>query len=153
MARTARPSLDHRPAASVQALRRHMADTFALYVKTHGYHWNVTGPQFATLHKLFEEHYNELWESLDAYAERLRAIGAYAPGDLQSLASDAIRFHAGDPPSADRMVADLLRDHETMVQGLRETVPEVADDPGTQDFLIGRVQAHEKMAWFLRSSR
>jgi starvation-inducible DNA-binding protein len=130
-----------------------MADTFALYLKTHGYHWNVTGPGFMTLHKLFEEHYIEMWNSLDAYAERLRAIGAYAPGDFQALASKTIRFQAGKPPSADRMLADLLADHEAVIQGLRESIPEVADDPGTQDFLTGRVAAHEKMAWFLRSSR
>ncbi|MEO0399392.1 MAG: DNA starvation/stationary phase protection protein [Pseudomonadota bacterium] len=145
---------DNARTAVAESLIDVLADTYAVYAKTHGFHWNVTGPQFQTLHTLFETQYNELWVVLDEIAERIRALGVFAPGDFSSLAArTAIEPAPAEPPSGDDMVRHLLADHETLVRRLRAAVEVAgeANDDVSEDFLIGRLQIHEKTAWMLRA--
>lgn len=131
-----------------------LADTYALYAKTHGFHWNVTGPQFQTLHTLFEEQYNELWAALDELAERIRALGAFAPGDLGAFAERASLDRAPEtPPGGEEMIGLLLADHEAVARRIRDAieVADEADDNASEDMLVQRLQVHEKTAWMLRS--
>lgn len=130
-----------------------LADTFTLYVKTHGYHWNVTGPHFRSLHELFEEQYTELFEAIDVLAERLRALGDVAPGSLAEFNELASLKDRESTDEASVMVANLLSDHETLVRSIRPVV-EVAEEAGdgaTADLLNARLAAHEQTAWMLRS--
>lgn len=136
-------------------LARVFADTYGLYLKTHHYHWNVTGPQFTMLHQLFEEHYQAMWEATDDLAERIRALGAVAPGTpkelgtLSSIATD----EPGVVPSADDMVRNLVTGHETLIKNIRAILPTVqgANDETSNDLLIERLRFHEKTAWMIRS--
>ena len=132
-----------------------LADEHVLYVKTRNYHWNVVGPQFRTLHLMFEEQYKMLAETTDEVAERARALGVVAAGSMESFL-DLARLHedAGTPPEARTMVANLVHDHEAIIQQLRkdlETCDEQYDDQGTTDFLTGLMEMHEKQAWMLRA--
>lgn len=131
-----------------------LADTYVLYLKTHGYHWNVTGPRFHTLHAMFEEQYQELWAATDELAERIRALGHMAPGSYQQFRQHASIEEAAGVPSADDMVKDLLKGHETIIKALRDGIPiaEEASDDGTADMLTARMQVHEKTAWMLRAT-
>jgi starvation-inducible DNA-binding protein len=137
-----------------EGLARLLADTSTLYFKTHGYHWNVTGPQFATLHALFEDQYRELWTSVDAIAERIRALGYEAPGSYRALAELSSVPEADGMPSADEMVHDLALGHEQVARTARELVPvvEAAGDQPTLSLLADRLSVHEKTAWMLRAS-
>lgn len=137
----------------VDGLSRVLADSFALYLKTHHYHWNVTGPMFTTLHTLFETQYSALWLALDKLAERIRALGAPAPGSLATLTRLTDIQDDEVVPPAMEMVRQLLAGHETIVRGLRGLVPhcESAGDVATMDLLTDRIAAHEKDAWMLRS--
>lgn len=138
-------------AAAVNAT---LADTYALYMKTHAYHWNVTGPQFHTLHVMFEEQYREMWTALDEIAERVRALGEFAPTSGKVLAElSAIDSADSEPPAASAMVAKLLEGHETLIRRAREGlgVAEEAGDAATADLLTVRIQTHEKTAWMLRA--
>lgn len=131
-----------------------LADTYALYIKTQNFHWNVTGPNFPALHKLFDDQYNELAEAVDVIAERIRALGSLAPGsfsEFQKLTS--IKDENGNL-SADKMIQKLLKDHETLAQhaNMIFVKAEKAQDQATMDLLIDRMRAHEKTAWMLRSS-
>jgi starvation-inducible DNA-binding protein len=136
-----------------QGLSRLLADTFTLYLKTHNFHWNVTGPMFNTLHLMFETQYNELWTATDAIAERIRSLGHPAPatfGEFSKLAS--IGETAGQP-RADEMVRLLVEGNEAVVRTARSIFPSVdkANDEPSADLLTQRMQIHEKNAWMLRS--
>ena len=137
-----------------EELKRVLADTYTLYLKTHNYHWNVTGPMFQTLHLLFEQQYNEMWMAADALAERIRALGVFAPGSYQQFAElTSIEDAEGDVPDAEAMIRNLLRGHEAVVKSARAAldVADEADDAATEDLLTQRIQIHEKTAWMLRS--
>ena len=130
-----------------------LADTYTLYLKTHNYHWNVTGPQFNTLHTMFETQYTELALAVDEIAERIRALGAWAPGSYSEFARLSSIKEAEGIPSAEAMVADLAADQAAIVRTARSVFP-TADDAGdepTADLLTQRMQAHEKTAWMLRA--
>ncbi|MBT8471499.1 MAG: DNA starvation/stationary phase protection protein [Marinicaulis sp.] len=140
--------------AVAEALNNTLADTYTLYMKTHAYHWNVTGPQFHTLHVMFEEQYNEMWTSLDEIAERVRALGVFAPSSGKRITERAAIDAADDePPSAPVMIERLLDGHETLVRRAREglKVAEDAGDAASADLLTVRIQTHEKTAWMLRA--
>lgn len=137
-----------------EALKKVLAETYAIYMKTHGYHWNVTGPQFRTLHLMFEEQYREMWDALDEIAERIRALGVYAPGSGRAMA-ELSRIEEGDNdvPSAQTMIQNLTKDHEAISAHIREwiEIADEADDDGSEDLMVQRLQFHEKTAWMLRS--
>ena len=131
-----------------------LADEYVLYTKTRDYHWNVVGPQFHALHKLFEEQYKALNEVVDDVAERMRALGQPAIGTLAEFAQHTrLKEHPGYYPEAREMLANLLADHEMVIQQLRrdaETCAAEYQDQGSHDFLIGLMRHHEKTAWMLR---
>jgi starvation-inducible DNA-binding protein len=134
-------------------LERVLADTFTLYLKTHNYHWNVTGPMFNTLHLMFEQQYNELWTAADLVAERIRSLGAFAPGSYAQFAALASIAEAHGVPTAEQMLADLVSGHEAVARTARTALDgaETAGDKSTADLLTQRLQIHEKTAWMLRS--
>ena len=134
-------------------LGRVLADTYTLYLKTHNYHWNVTGPMFNTLHLMFEEQYNELWMAVDLLAERIRSLGAFAPGSSAQFAALTSITEADGVPTAEQMLADLVAGHEAVVRTARTVfaTAESAGDQSTADLLTQRIQIHEKTAWMLRS--
>jgi starvation-inducible DNA-binding protein len=134
-------------------LSRVLADTYTLYLKSHNFHWNVTGPMFQTLHLMFETQYNELALAVDLIAERIRALGLPAPGTYRQFAElSAIKEDDG-VPKADDMVRRLVEGHETVARTAREVfkAAEEASDQPTCDLLTQRMQVHEKTAWMLRS--
>ena len=137
-----------------EGLSQLLADTYLLYVKTHGYHWNVTGSLFNTLHVMFETQYNELALAVDQIAERIRALGFPAPasyGEFTRLAS--VPEDGDDWPAAEEMIRRLVKSQEAVVRTARSVFPAVeraADEP-TADLLTQRMQVHEKTAWMLRS--
>lgn len=139
--------------AITSGLSRLLADTYTLYLKTHNYHWNVTGPQFNTLHTMFETQYTELAMAVDEIAERIRALGAWAPGSYSDYARLATVKEASGIPSAEAMVAELAADQATVVRTARSVFPaaEAAGDEPTADLLTQRIQVHEKTAWMLRA--
>ena len=134
-------------------LGRVLADTYTLYLKTHNYHWNVTGPMFNTLHLMFQEQYNELWVAIDLIAERIRSLGAFAPGSYAEFARLTSITEAEGIPTAEEMLADLVAGHEAVVRTARTVfaAAESAGDQSTADLLTQRIQIHEKTAWMLRS--
>jgi starvation-inducible DNA-binding protein len=136
-----------------EGLSRLLADTYSLYLKTHNFHWNVTGPMFQTLHAMFETQYDELAIAVDLIAERIRALDFPAPGsyrDFQQLS--AIPEPVG-VPRAEEMIRELVQGQETVVRTARSLFPavEAAHDEATADLLTQRIQLHEKTAWMLRS--
>lgn len=135
------------------ALSNVLSDTFILYLKTHNYHWNVTGPMFHTLHLMFEEQYNELWLAVDAIAERIRSLGFIAPGSYKEFSKLGYLQESDGKTSANEMIGELLRDHETTARTVRSalSVARTAVDAPTEDLLTQRLAAHEKAAWMLRS--
>ena len=139
--------------AIAEGLARLLADTYTLYLKTHNFHWNVTGPMFQTLHLMFEQQYNELALAVDLIAERIRALGFPAPGTYAAFTRlSSIKEHEG-VPSADEMIRLLVQGQEAVVRtarGLFPAVDEAHDEP-TADLLTQRMQVHEKTAWMLRS--
>jgi len=143
----------HREAVA-EALSRVLADTYMLYIKTHAYHWNVTGPLFASLHTLFETQYNELHGAADTIAERIRALGHFAPGSYATYARlSSIAEDNDTVPAALTMVRNLALGHEALGRTLRAAfkVAEAGGDQATMDLLIGRMDASDKAAWMLRS--
>ena len=134
-------------------LSRLLADTYTLYLKTHNYHWNVTGPMFNTLHLMFETQYNELALAVDEIAERIRALGFAAPGSYAAYAELSSIPEANDVPVAEDMIRQLAEGQETVVRTAREVFPtaEAGSDEATADLLTQRMQIHEKNAWMLRS--
>ena len=134
-------------------LARLLADTYVLYGKTHGFHWNVTGPMFNTLHLMFMEQYTELWNALDVIAERIRALGVLAPHGGSTLAKLASIPEADQQPAALEMVQELVSGHEAVARTARSLYPlvQAAGDEPSADLLTQRLQIHEKTAWMLRS--
>ncbi|MFN7173594.1 MAG: Dps family protein [Thermaurantiacus tibetensis] len=139
--------------AITEGLARVLADTYTLYLKTHNYHWNVTGPQFHALHAMFMDQYNEMWMAVDTIAERIRALGAFAPGSYSAFSRLATVSEPEGVPPAEEMVAELAADHATVVRTAREVlaIAEAAGDQPTADLLTERMQIHEKTAWMLRA--
>ncbi len=139
----------------VSLLNQDLSDTYLLTIKTKKYHWDVVGPQFRTLHSLWEEHYEALTEAIDSYAERVRALGEYPVGTAEGFLKLAtLREHPNDLPQANEMVARLVADHEQIIRNLREHIDACSEefhDEGTADFLTGLMETHEEMAWMLRS--
>jgi starvation-inducible DNA-binding protein len=139
----------------ITLLNRDLADQYLLLIKTKKYHWDVIGPQFRTLHTLWEEHYNALTINIDATAERVRQLGGYPLGTASGFIEyGSLKEHPNDLPSATEMVARLVQDHEQIIRNLRENVDQCGDnfhDEGTADFLTGLMEQHEEMAWMLRS--
>ncbi|MGD8374914.1 MAG: Dps family protein [Acidobacteriota bacterium] len=132
---------------------RLLADSYTLYLKTHNYHWNVTGPMFTTLHTLFETQYQELALAVDEIAERIRAVGHVAPGSYTRFQELATVKEATDVPSATNMIEDLVKDQEKVVATARALF-DAADGAGDQasaDLAVRRMEVHEKNAWMLRS--
>lgn len=130
-----------------------LADTYTLYLKTHNYHWNVTGPMFQTLHTLFETQYNELALAVDEIAERIRALGEFAPGSYKEYAKLTSIKEADGIPTAEDMIKDLVKGQEAIAKTARSIVPtaDEASDEVTLDLLTQRMTVHEKNAWMLRS--
>ena len=136
-----------------EGLSRLLADNFSLYLKTHNFHWNVKGPMFQTLHVMFMEQYNELWNALDEIAERIRALGFPAPGTYGEFTRlSSIKDEEG-VPSAQQMIRSLVEGQEAVARTARSVFPIVdgASDEPTADLLTQRMQVHEKTAWMLRS--
>ena len=137
----------------VDGLSRLLADTYTLYLKTHNFHWNVTGPMFQTLHLMFEKQYMELAEAVDLIAERIRALGSPAPGTYSMFAALSSVKEPDGVPSAQEMIQQLMQDQETVARNARAMfrAVEQANDEPTADLLTQRMQVHEKTAWMLRS--
>jgi starvation-inducible DNA-binding protein len=134
-------------------LSKLLADSYTLYLKTHNYHWNVTGPLFNTLHSMFEQQYTELATAVDEIAERIRALGIKAPGSYTEFAKlTSVEEGSGDE-SAEEMIRQLVIGQETVTRTAREAFPaaDAAHDEPTADLLTQRMQVHEKNAWMLRS--
>ncbi|MCB1743809.1 MAG: DNA starvation/stationary phase protection protein [Gammaproteobacteria bacterium] len=139
--------------AIADGLSRLLADSYTLYLKTHNYHWNVTGPMFNTLHLMFEQQYNELALAVDQIAERIRALGHVAPGSYAAYARLTAIPEEDDSPDAQTMIRRLVEGQEAVVRTAREVFPsaEAAHDEPSADLLTQRMQVHEKNAWMLRS--
>ncbi|AKM31282.1 DNA starvation/stationary phase protection protein [Pandoraea faecigallinarum] len=137
----------------VEGLSRLLADTYTLYLKTHNFHWNVTGPMFNTLHLMFEGQYNELAAAVDQIAERIRALGYPAPGTYKEFAKLSSIPEAEGVPAAEDMIRQLVEAQEAVTRTARAIFPVVdaASDEPTADLLTQRMQIHEKNAWMLRS--
>jgi starvation-inducible DNA-binding protein len=134
-------------------LAKVQADTYALYQKTHYFHWNVTGPMFNTLHLMFETQYNEAWMAVDEIAERIRALGHFAPGTSKDYTSLTSIKDAEGIPHAKDMIKQLVQAHESVIRtarGMFETAASAGDE-ATCDLLNARTSSHEKTAWMLRS--
>jgi starvation-inducible DNA-binding protein len=136
-----------------KGLSKLLADSYTLYLKTHNYHWNVTGPMFNSLHLMFEQQYNELALAVDLIAERIRSLGYPAPGTYKEFARLTRIPEDDTAPSADGMIRALVAGQETVIRTARSIFPAVdkANDEATADLLTQRMQLHEKTAWMLRS--
>lgn len=136
-----------------KGLCKFLADTYTLYLKTHNFHWNVTGPMFQTLHLMFEQHYNELWTAIDVIAERIRSLGVYAPGTYAELSSLTSIKEVQAPVKDTDMIRSLVEGHEAVIRTARSIFPaaEKAVDQVTMDLLTQRMEVHEKTTWMLRS--
>lgn len=134
-------------------LARVLADSYLLYMKTHGYHWNVKGPHFQQLHALFQEQYDEVWAAIDDIAERIRALGHDAPGSYAAIAKLASVEEREDVPNATGMLQDLIKGNEAVLKTVRAAMPamEEGGDEASFDLMVERLTAHEKAAWMLRS--
>jgi starvation-inducible DNA-binding protein len=140
-------------AAIAGGLGHLLADTYTLYLKTHYFHWNVTGPMFQTLHLMFETQYNELWLATDLVAERIRSLGHPAPGSYSEFGKLSSISETPGVPKARDMIRLLVEGHEAVARTARGLFPvaEKASDEATADLLTQRIQVHEKTAWMLRS--
>lgn len=141
-------------ARSANGLKKLLADTYALYLKTHGYHWNVEGPHFQQLHALFMEQYTEMWTAVDELAERIRALGEYAPSSYSEMASLSSIVEETGHPDWRVMVTNLAEGHHETAKSAREVlrVAEEIGDDATADVVTPRITLHEKTAWMLRST-
>ena len=141
-------------AAIAQGLSRLLADTYTLYLTTHNFHWNVTGPMFNSLHAMFMEQYTELWNAVDPVAERIRSLGHHAPGSYAEFGKlTSLADVPTTPPAAREMVRILVEGHEAVARTARELFPlaDKASDEPTADLLTQRLTVHEQTAWMLRS--
>jgi len=145
---------DDQRRAIAAGLSRLLADTYTLYLKTHNFHWNVTGPQFNSLHLMFEAQYTELAMAVDVIAERIRALGEPAPGSYSAYAELSSIKEASGVPEASEMVRILSEDQLAVVRTARSIFPvaDEAHDEPTADLLTQRMQVHEKTAWMLRAT-
>lgn len=145
-------SEEHRKHISA-GLSHVLADTYTLYLKTHNFHWNVTGPQFNTLHLMFENQYTELADAVDVIAERIRALGFPAPGTYSKYAELSSIKEENGVPKAEEMIRQLVEGNECVVRTARAMFDKVSDahDEATADLLTQRMEIHEKTAWMLRS--
>lgn len=136
------------------ALAPVLADTYALMAKTHGFHWNVTGPQFPALHELFEKLYTDLFEAVDDLAERMRALGVYAPAGLSGLADLSSLPTVREIPDAETMLRLLIADNEAIARHARQVaeLAQGAADGASEDLMNARMAAHDKAAWMLRAT-
>ena len=140
--------------AVIDILTKALADEYVLYTKTRNYHWNVVGPHFNDLHKFFEGQYDQTAEDIDEIAERVRALGGKTVSTItEFMQHTRLSEHPGKYPDSKTMVANLVADHETIIQNLREDIKSCNqhNDVGTEDFLTGMLEKHEKTAWMLRS--
>ncbi len=139
---------------TIEALHQVLADTYALYLKTQNYHWNVTGANFKSLHVMFEEQYDELAEAVDEVAERIRALDEKVPASFSVFSKLTTVEEANENSSASAMLADLLSSHEQVIVSVTQAkeVSAKNNDYATEDMMIGRLEAHQKMAWMLRAS-
>ena len=137
----------------VEGLSKLLADTYTLYLKTHNFHWNVTGPMFQTLHLMFMTQYTEMWTNVDLIAERIRSLDAPAPGTYAQFTRLASIKETAGVPKALEMIKILLAGHEAVTRTARSVFPaaEKAGDQPTMDLLTQRMEVHEKTAWMLRS--
>ena len=141
-------------AAIADGLSRLLADTYTLYLTTHNFHWNVTGPMFNSLHAMFMTQYTELWNAVDPIAERIRALGHAAPGSYAEFGKlSSLPDAPASPPKAMKMVRILMEGHEAVARTARSLLPvvEAASDEPTTDILVQRLTVHEQAAWMLRS--
>lgn len=140
-------------AAIAQGLSHLLADSYTLYLKTHNFHWNVTGPMFNTLHLMFEQQYTELATAVDLIAERIRALGFPAPGSYSQYAKLSTVKEETEVPDAEDMIRQLVEGQEAVVRTARKMFPAVdkVGDEASSDLLTQRMQIHEKNAWMLRS--
>lgn len=136
-----------------EGLSRLLADSYTLYLTTHNFHWNVTGPMFNTLHLMFEGQYTELASAVDLIAERIRALGFLAPGSYREFEKLASLSQPEEVPGAEKMIRLLVHGHEGVAKTARSVVPlaDKASDEPTLDLITQRLQIHEKTAWMLRS--
>ena len=139
---------------SAEAVKKLLADTYALYLKTHGYHWNVEGPHFQQLHALFMEQYTEMWTAVDELAERIRALGEYAPSSYAAMAALSSIPEETGQPDWKIMVTNLATGHEAVAKSAREVlrIAEEIGDDATADVVTPRITLHEKTAWMLRAT-
>jgi starvation-inducible DNA-binding protein len=140
--------------AIANGLSKLLADTYTLYLTTHNFHWNVTGPMFNTLHTMFMGQYTELWNAVDPIAERIRSLGHFAPGSYQQFSElTSLPDVPATPPKAVEMIKILVKGHEAVARTARSTfaLAGEADDQPTADLLTQRLDTHEKTAWMLRS--
>jgi starvation-inducible DNA-binding protein len=139
--------------AIAEGLSHLLADTYTLYLKTHYFHWNVTGPMFNTLHLMFETQYTELALAVDLVAERIRSLDVYAPGTYRDFAKLSSIKESDAVPNAEDMIKELVAGHEAVCRTARSVFPaaDAASDEATADLLTQRLQLHEKTAWMLRS--
>ncbi len=137
----------------VEELQKVLADTYSLYFKTHSYHWNVEGMHFHTLHAMFEEHYTEMWQAIDVLAERLRALGAYAPANYDEMVTGSRIAKDKTVPDASTMVKNLTQGHETLIDTLHNalSVAQKEEDEVSADAVLARLEVHEKTLWMLKS--
>ncbi|MCG9875780.1 MAG: DNA starvation/stationary phase protection protein [Leptospiraceae bacterium] len=134
-------------------LMKLLADTYTLYLKTHNFHWNVTGPMFQTLHIMFMEQYTELWNAIDLIAERIRSLGYFAPGSYKEFTKLSSISEEDSVPKAKDMVRNLVLGHEMTIKTARDIIQpaEAGNDESTLDLVTQRLTIHEKTAWMLRS--
>jgi len=139
---------------TVEILKVALADTYALYLKTQNYHWNVTGIHFISLHQLFERQYNELAEAVDEIAERIRALGEKTPASFSAFSALTKVKEGNENADAKTMLADLVKSHEQVVVSVTQAKEAAAknDDYATEDMMIGRLEEHQKSLWMLRAS-
>lgn len=146
---------DEQRAGVVALLNRDVADAYLVLIKTKKFHWDVVGPQFRSLHQIWEEHYQALTTNIDAMAERVRTLGGFPVGTAKGFLENAsVKEQPDTIPLATEMVAQLVDDHELIIRNLREHVDACGEqfhDQGTADFLTGLMEQHEEMAWMLRS--
>jgi len=140
--------------SSAEAVGKLLASTYSLYLKTHGYHWNVEGPHFQQLHTQFMEQYTEMWTAVDDLAERIRALGHYAPSSYAEMAKLSCVEEETGRPNWEQMVQSLAKGHELVAKTAREVlrIAEEGGDDATADVVSPRVTLHEKTAWMLRAT-
>ncbi|NVJ50140.1 MAG: DNA starvation/stationary phase protection protein [Gammaproteobacteria bacterium] len=139
--------------AVANELKKLLADSYTLYLQTHNFHWNVTGPRFRDLHLMFEEHYTELAIAVDDIAERIRALGVAAPGTYKAFAELSSIAEVEGVPAAEEMVERLTASHEAVVKTCRQAIKaaQAADDESSAALIGDRMRIHEKTAWMLRA--